>query len=393
MHRRRVLVSGAGIAGPALALCLARHGFQPTVVETAPSLRTGGQAVDFRGPVHRAVLERLDLWGPIHARRTRGLPIAILGEDDRPVATLPAVMMAGDVEIVRGDLCALLHERSAGTTDYRFDERIVALEEHADGVDVQLARGGTERFAFVVGADGLHSGVRRLVFGDGTKQARLVHHGYRIATFGLDLGPYSPDRAELVSEPGRALMVAPTGGCAARALLVFTGEPFAEGERDPALQRDILRARFAGMRSYATHALSALERAPDVWVDAIATVRVASFSRGRVALLGDAAWGGTLGGQGTPLAIVGAWVLAGELARGDAPAAAFARFEVRMRRYALGCQKGATRAGSFFAPTSRVGLWLRDRAYALLTTPRMIGLFERMVKDAATDFVLPEYAI
>lgn len=387
---RRVLVSGAGIAGPALALALERHGVHSTVVESAPALRTGGQAVDFRGPVHRAVLERLELWEAIHARRTRPLPLVILGPDDRTVATLPAVMMAGDVEIVRGDLSELLFERTRSVADYRFGDRIVAIDEDAGGVDVTFASGRQERFDLVVGADGLHSGVRRILFGEATKHAWLDHHGHRIATFGLPLGDHPSDAATLTSEPGRAVMIAPTEE-SARALLVYEGGPLHEDDRSPGVQRGVLAARFAGMRGSAGRRIvTELEHADDLWVDAIASARVPSWSRGRTVLLGDAAWGGTLGGQGTSLAIVGAWVLAGELARGDDWTTAFARYEACLRRYATGCQKGAARAGSFFAPATRPGLWLRDRMYALLTTKTMAPLFERLVKSAATDFVLPE---
>lgn len=124
-----------------------------------------------------------------------------------------------------------------------------------------------------------------------------------------------------------------------------------------------------------------------------ATVHIDRYASGRIALIGDAAYGGTLGGQGTSLSIVGAYVLAGELARGGAPEAALRRYEAVMRPYATRCQKGAMRAGSFFAPQSAAGLWLRNRVYGMLTAPRWLGLFERMVTDAATDFTLPEYCL
>lgn len=136
--------------------------------------------------------------------------------------------------------------------------------------------------------------------------------------------------------------------------------------------------------------LDALDRASDLYVDAIATVHVDRYAKGRVALLGDAAYGGTLGGQGTSLAIVGAYVLAGELARAGDPGAAFAHYESVLRPYATRCQKGAQRAGSFFAPRTGAGLWLRNIVYGFLTTPSMIGFFERLVKDSATDPALPE---
>ncbi len=388
MPQPRVLVSGAGVAGPALALCFARLGWRCTVVERAPSLRKGGQAVDFRGPVHRRVLDHLELWDAIVERRTRPRAIEIVDRSGAVRARLPETMMSGDVEILRGDLSALLYERSRALADYRFGERVVGLREDRSGVRVELAGGDVETFDVVVGADGLHSGVRALTF-----EGALDHHGYRIATFALAHASAPDAAASLYAEPGRAIMLAPTSTTEARALLVYEGEPMDRAtEREGDAVRGAIRERFAGMAWRAPAIVEAMDAATDLYVDSIASVRMSRYWRGRVVLLGDAAYGGTLGGQGTSLAVVGAYVLSGELARGDGHEAAFARYEAKMRPYATRCQKGAARAGGFFAPRSGLGVWMRDRMYAALTSRPMLPLFERLVRDAATDFVLPEYA-
>ncbi|WP_437677941.1 FAD-dependent monooxygenase [Sorangium sp. So ce131] len=391
MNRPHVLVSGAGIAGPALALCLDRRGFEVTVVERAPALREGGQAVDFRGPIHRAVLERLDLWEPIHAHRTRPAAMVFLDADARPRVTVPAVMASGDVEILRGDLVRLLHERTRQTVDYRFGDQITGLEDRGDAVAVEFERGAPATFDLVIGADGLHSKVRALAFGDASRFLR--YHGHRIATFALPNLLDGAHEARIFSAPGRAVGLFPASPGEARAFLIHVGGPLTSAERrDEGQLRGSLREAFAGMPWLAPRVLDALDHARDLYVDAIATVHVDRYAKGRIALLGDAAYGGTLGGQGTSLAIVGAYVLAGELARAGDPGAAFARYESMLRPYATGCQKGAQRAGSFFAPRTSAGLWLRNTLYGFLTAPWMTGLFERLVKDAATDFTLPEYA-
>lgn len=387
---KHVLISGAGVAGPALALSLERHGFRSTVVERAHALRRGGQAVDFRGPVHRDVLERLDLWDAIHERRTRPSKLVFLDSAGLPCATMPEVMMSGDVEIFRGDLSQLLYERTAKATEYRFGDRVVALDDDGERVTATFEHAAPQTFDFVVGADGLHSGVRKLVVGDEAKLLR--HHGYRIATFSMPSPVESIGSAVTYTVPGRAVCVTATSATEARALLVYEAEALDADRSDVAAQKRALRQIFAGIGWRVPEVLDALDCATDLYVDAIATVHVDRYADGRIALLGDAAWGGTLGGQGTSLAIVGAYVLAGELARTGDHVEAFARFERKMRPYATRCQNGATRAGQFFAPKTRVGLALRNAIYGFLTSPKLLWFFEWMVKDAASDLALPEYS-
>ena len=141
-------------------------------------LREGGQAVDFRGPVHRAVLERMGIWDAIQERRTTPGALLLVDRDDDVRATLPESMLSGDVEVLRGDLSRILYDRTRGATDYRFSDRIVGIDDRGDSVAVEFAHAPAESFDFVVGADGLHSGVRALAMADEAGVVR--HHGYRI---------------------------------------------------------------------------------------------------------------------------------------------------------------------------------------------------------------------
>ncbi|MEP7001040.1 MAG: FAD-dependent monooxygenase, partial [bacterium] len=311
MVKRRVLISGAGIAGPALAYWLGGHGFEVTVVERAQTLREGGQAVDFRGPVHRKVLEHMRLWEPIHQLRTQARDLVLLDRRGRPMLTLPAMMMSGDVEIQRGDLSRLLCERTRSSTCYRFGDQVIDLTQSADGVSVRFSRGAAERFDLVVGADGLHSGVRSLAFGDESRF--LVHHGYRLATFSLPDVLNTREHGYTYTVPGRSVTVRSEEDGRARALFIFAGAPLGEERGDAACSRAILREAFRGVNWEVPRVLSHLDTATDLYVDQIGSICIGRYSSGRVVLLGDAAYGGTLGGQGTPLAIVGAYVLAGEL--------------------------------------------------------------------------------
>lgn len=389
MNQLKVLISGAGVAGPALALCLARSGARVTLVERAPALREGGQAVDFRGPVHRRVLEQMGIWKAIHERRTQAGELWLIDRDGAPKVRLPELMLAGDVEIVRGDLCRLLYERTQDSTDYRFGERIVGVTQGSGAVHVRFEHSADETFDVVVGADGLHSATRSLAFG--SEASNMQHHGYRVASFGV---PNMLGRARggsAYSEPGRCVSLAAISATQARALLVYTGPAFRAEERDVRWQKAALRERFGDMGWQTAEVLSHLEEAEDLYVDSIATVHVPSYAQGRVVLLGDAAYGGTLGGQGTSLAVVGAFVLANELSLGRSPEQAFSRYEAKLRPYANGCQKGATRVGGFFAPRSAFGIGCRNVMYRFLTSRAMAGVFERLVKSTAGDFVLPAY--
>lgn len=387
---RRILISGAGIGGPALAWWMAHQGWDVTVVERAPALREGGQAVDFRGPVHREVLERMGMWQAISAHRTRGSEMVLLGRSGRPVTILPSVMMSGDLEIQRGDLSRLLYERTRDIVEYRFGDHLTALDQDPDRVAVQFASGSSASYDLVVGADGLHSGVRALAFGDESKFAR--HHGYRIATYSLPNVLGLSGTAFTYTVPGRACMVSAESESRARALFVFAGGPLGDERFDPARQQDLLRATYHDVGWEVPRIVAELPHATDLYVDQIATIAIDRYAAGRVVLLGDAAYGGTLGGQGTSLAIVGAYVLAGELsaARED-HLAAFRQYEARMRPYATNCQKGAERAGSFFAPRTRFGLLVRDLFYRAFTSRLLIRQFEKLVTSSATAFELPDY--
>jgi 2-polyprenyl-6-methoxyphenol hydroxylase-like FAD-dependent oxidoreductase len=389
MTKARVLISGAGIAGPALAYWLSRGGYETTVVERAPALREGGQAVDFRGPVHRAVLERMGIWDAVHRHRTTPGPLLLVDGDDEVRATLPESMLSGDVEILRGDLCRILYEQTRAATDYRFGDRIVGIEDRGDRVAVTFVNAPAETFDFVVGADGLHSGVRALAV---APEAGVIrHHGYRIASFGTPNLLGKMGGAASFCDPGRGVCLTATSATKGRALFVSTGAPVGGDERDPQEQKQALAARFAGMGWKVPQALEYLRDASDLYVDAIATVHVDRYWKGRVVLLGDAAQGGTLGGQGTSIAIVGAYVLGHEVALGGHrdPAAAFARYEERIRPYAARCQQGAVRSGEFFAPRSPFGVWARNVLYGTLTSRALGGTFERLVRAAASDFDLP----
>ena len=391
MHNRGILVSGASVAGPALAYWLGRYGFRPTVVERAPALRGGGFAVDFRGEAHMSVLERMGILDEVGRLQTNMGEQVVVDDAGRRLASLPAHFMSGEVEILRGDLSRILYERSKDTTEYVFGDSIASIAESDDGVHVTFERGAPRTFDLVVGADGLHSNVRRLVFGDESKFLGFL--GYYVAGFDMPNYLDLDHTGLLYNVPGKLADISSArDNTEAIAGFVFASEPLEYDYRDVERQKEIVAHTYAGVGWEVPRLIEAMWDAPDFYFDSISRIDMDRFSKGRVALLGDAGYGATLGGMGTGLAVVGAYVLAGELAvaNGD-HRAAFARYEEEIRDYARGCQKLAKDAGPFLAPATSRKIRRRNRAYRMLSFRPLAGVFNRMTTRAANAITLKDY--
>ncbi|MGA8112780.1 MAG: FAD-dependent monooxygenase [Actinocatenispora sp.] len=340
MSGTRVLVAGASIAGPALAHWLRRRGAEVTVVERAPELRPGGQAVDARG-VAREVIRRMGLDAAVRAACTDTAGAYTVDVDGNVLETFRADDDGGDgyiseIEILRGDLARVLYEDTRDGVEYVFGDRIAELAQDADGVDVVFAGGGRRRFDLVVGADGLHSQLRAMVFGPRERYVRhlgLVLAFYSVPNeFGLDrwLIDYQD------KDSGRSALLRPIQDATrAMAMFSFPSVDFDVDHRDVAAQKRLLRERMAGMGWLAPRILAHLDDTPDFYLDQVAQVVMDRWSNGRVGLFGDAAFSSSpMSGGGTGLALVGAYVLAGELAAaGWDPEAGFAAHEARMRSF------------------------------------------------------------
>lgn len=382
--RRRVLVSGIGIAGPALAWWLVRAGFRVTLVERAEALRPGGQAVDFRGALHRSILERMGIWEDVNARRTRPASLVMLDRRGREAAVLPSFVIGGDVEIPRGALSELLFRRVADDVDARFGDAVTALVDRGGEAEVEFESGAREAFDLVVGAEGLNSRLRGLALD--AADHRVAHQGYRLVGFSIENPLGLEGRTLVYNQPGRGVLVSEH-----HCLFVFRGAALGREPRDAVAARSAVRRAFGEDGWNLPLLLSRLDEASDPYFDAIGVVETKRYSRGRVALVGDAAWGGTLGGQGTPLALIGAHVLAMSLAaQPNDQAAALHAYEARMRPFATACQGGAKRAGRWFlAPHTGLGIGMRNASHAVLASRPLLPWFERMVKSEANDFALP----
>ncbi|APR78891.1 monooxygenase, FAD-binding protein [Minicystis rosea] len=400
MKNGNILISGASIAGPTLAYWLRRYGFNPTVVERAPAPRPGGYKIDIRG-VAVDVVERMGLYDEIRRAGTDMQGGSYVDATGRWLATIDGETFGfrsgDDVEIMRGDLGHILHEKTRNDVEYVFNDSITSITQDVHGARVTFERGAPRTFDLVIGADGLHSNVRALAFGD---EAR----------FAFDLGTYVSifsvpnhlglDRWELVcSKPGRLVGLSSTrGDTQAKAFFTFVAPPLRDGARDPARQKELLNDVYAGMGWEVPRLLEAMADAPDFYFDRMTQIDMDRWSAGRVVLVGDAGYcPSPASGQGTSLALVGAYVLAGELAAsGGDHHIAFARYEARMRGYVERNQKLGKSAAKHMTQSHRALIWLQILLMrALPHMPWRDSIIRRAlqpIRDAAEAISLPQYA-
>ncbi|CQD16646.1 monooxygenase [Mycolicibacterium conceptionense] len=401
MTQPTVLVSGAGIAGPALAHWLSEYGYRVVVVESAPGIRPGGQTVDLRG-AGRDVVTRMGLMGELQCRLIDQKGIAWVRADGTRRAEMPVTAFHGNgvvskLEISRGDLADTLYECTRARAEYRFGTRVTALRQTGGGVEATLSDGAMMTADLVVGADGPHSAVRKLVFGPEEQFVKLLG-GYNAWFTGPD--PAGLDGWYLMyQEPGLNASMRPAREPAlCNAGLAFRSGPLLFDRRDSDEQRALLAKYFAGAGWYCQELLAAAADADDFYFDAFLQVHMPALSNGRVTLVGDAGYcASPLSGMGTSLALVGAYVLAGELGAADyfGPEqipGALRRYEREMRPYIDRCQalpRGVDgylpKSSSDVAVTAEVMKWTQRRPFR--------GFAERKWFTTAAAIDLPDYLI
>jgi 2-polyprenyl-6-methoxyphenol hydroxylase-like FAD-dependent oxidoreductase len=378
----RVLISGASIAGPALAYWLTRYGFSVTVVERAPGLRkTGGHAVDLFRPA-MDIVEQMGVLEPVRAKKTGTEHLTIFMEGVRkPIELeLRRVMNAVSdrhVEIMRDDLSEILYDVTRDDVEYVFGDSIASISEAGE---VVFDGGRTETYDLVIGADGLHSNVRSLVFGPESRFTTWIGAYLAVLTVPNHLG--LDGRMEGIAGVGRmAAMYGAADLEDARAGFFFrTPEPLDYHHRDVARQKELLRARFEGMGWAVPTLLAELDRTPAFYFDSITQLRLDTWSRGRVTLVGDAGYcpGPAVGGS-TSLAVVGAYILAGELAaHGGDHTRAYPAYEAEIGDYVRRSRSFAVGAAKRIVPRTRFDLW------ALAQGMRLINHLPAALTKAAT---------
>ncbi|MFD6225075.1 FAD-dependent monooxygenase [Nocardia asteroides] len=396
-----VLVSGGGIAGNAVALQLLRNGIRTTVVERATAPRPGGQAVDLRGPSKEAA-ERMGLMAGIAKYQLEERGMAYVDGDGKVYARMAMEDFDGlgaiaDIEITRGDLNQVLLDELAATDsgllDYRYGDWIERIDQDATGAAVTFASGATERFDLVVGADGVHSATRRLAFGP-EEQFSTNLGGYG-AFFTMPSPPdVEPGWFEMRLIPGAMIGIRPDADPATcKAIITLRTDPDPALRRDVEAQRALLRRTLADAGWRAPAILAAMDSATDFYFDEVARVDVPELSAGRVTLIGDAGYcGSPMTGMGTAMAIVGAYVLAAEIAATPADlAGAQQRYQDKITPFLAKAKEIPGGGMKMMLPNTAVMTALAKVNVRIMMSRPMRPLTKKIFFGHTEDFALPTY--
>lgn len=367
----RILISGASISGPVLAYWLARNGWDVTVVERAPQLRkTGGHSVDLFRPALE-ISEKMGVLPQIEALATGTDTLTMYGGGARrPVhVKLPKVFGAAikrHVEIMRDDLSEIYYNAGRDHVGYLFGDSITSISPDAE---VSFEHAAPRTFDIVVGADGLHSNVRRLVFGEDIGLDRFLGGYLAVVSVPKTLARDKASIAYLGA--GRTAMIYTAEPLDdARVLFLFRAkQELPCAHRDVARQKELLSEAFAGLHPTVDCWLDELDRTPAFYFDSITQLQRDSWSRGRITLVGDAGYcpGPVVGGS-TSLSVLGAYVLAGELARaGGDYARAFATYEHEMADHVRRSRAFARTMAKTLVPGSAAAVWALTRGAHLVT--------------------------
>ena len=391
----RIAISGAGIAGTALAYWLKRYGHEPVLIEKAPALRTGGYVVDFWG-LGLTVTERMGLLEKVMEQGYVQREVCFVGDDNSRVGGFSTNIIhkltnGRFTTIRRGALVEMFFEALNGQVETVFGDQIVKFTEGSDSITVALQHGGEREFDLVIGADGLHSAVRGLTPGFESKIETYL--GYAVAAF--ETTGYRPrDEDIYVIHPTASRQLARFALRDDRTLFlfIFSCSPDRADVRMTTTEiRKLLREEFSEVGWEAQNILATMEGVDDIYFDRMSQIRMSCWHKGRVALVGDAAAAvSLLAGEGTGLALIEAYVLAGEIARArNDYTRAFQAYEKQLRRFVEDKQETAARSASTFVPSTKFGVWTRNQATKLMSIPGVASYF--LGRNLRDDLDLPEY--
>jgi 2-polyprenyl-6-methoxyphenol hydroxylase-like FAD-dependent oxidoreductase len=389
LRNKRILISGASIGGPSLAWWLSYYGFTPTIVEQAPQLREGGYKIDLRGAAVK-IVRHMGLYEQICDASADMISAAFVDDSGKVDAKMNADFIGmreeGDVELMRGDLSKIIYEDTIEKCEYIFDDSIKAIVEKNEQLEVEFEKTAPRLFDLVIGADGIHSNVRSLAFGPESNFVRNLGD-YFFAIFSTP-NHLALDRQELFYAQANIVcnMYCTKNSKNAKALFVFKSPGFRYDHRDPRQQKNKVSQMFSNAKWEVPQLLKSMQKATDFYFDTVNQIHMDCWSTGRVALIGDAAYAPSLAsGQGSSMAIVGAYVLAGELyaAAGDYQIA-YANFEKAIRPFIQKNQELGKNVKQI-VPSTNWRLRLQLLMIRLMPYLPMNGLIIKKIREEVRD--------
>lgn len=389
-----VLISGAGIAGPCLAWWLAKNGHRPVVLEKAPEPRSGGYIIDFWGKGY-TLADRMGLLPRLLDAGYRVKEVRLVDARGRRNGGFDSAVFRRTTKdrftsLPRGELSLTLLDAVRESSELRFGDSITHIEQDDSGVAVSFAEAPAQQFDLVVGAEGIHSVTRSLVFGPQDQFERYI--GFCFAAWLVADYPHrDPDVYVTYGEPGRQAARFSLRDGSTLILLIWSEDNKPTLPHEEADARALIRSRFAGAKWELPEMQSSLDQAIDLYVDRVSQIRMDRWQQGRVVLLGDAAFAPSfLAGQGSALAMIGAFVLAGELKRANGDVAtALSAYQSRLAQFMCNKQDAALKTAATFCPQTRLGLLVRRLATNLLGIGWIADLL--LSSSIRDDIELPDY--
>jgi len=386
MDNKNILISGAGIAGLTLAYWLKKFGFNPTIVEISPRLREGGYAIDFWGAGFD-VAERMGIVPDLNKTELGIQEVLFVDENNKRKGALnytqiKKLMNGRALTLLRSDLEKIIYNHLDKDIEIIFGDTISKIEQYENEIAVVFQSGKTRSFDLVAGADGLHSNVRGLVFGDETQFEK--YYGYYTTSFTIENSIFNDTSFLTYNIPHKQAAIYSLNEHKAAAFFIFTSpQKLSYSRHDIKKQQEILKSEFEHTGWKCAELLSKIKAAPDFYFDAVSQIQMDHWSKGRITLAGDACdCPSLLSGQGSTLAMVGAYILAGELkaANGD-HTIAFDQYESIFKPFIDRKQKIAQSFAKSLVPKSKSGIWVRNTFTNLMSLPFISRLFIRQFMD------------
>jgi 2-polyprenyl-6-methoxyphenol hydroxylase-like FAD-dependent oxidoreductase len=391
---RKILVTGASIAGPTLAYWLNKYGFKVTVLERAAELRLGGQNIDVKGPALE-IARKMGLEEAIRKANTTEIGLRFVNTKNQTLAEFSkesALSMTQDLEILRGDFVNILYNKTKDDINYRFNDHISHLEQHEDHVTVTFNSGSSEDFELLVIAEGIGSSTRKIVFGNEPKFKFLKLY---TAYFTIAKAPTDDQWARWCNaQTGIVFIMRPDNHGTTRASITFLSKKEKHIRLTLDQQKQVLTEKIKGLGWETERLIREIQKSDDLYFERVSQVKAPNWSKGSVVMIGDAAYCATpISGKGTDLSMVGAYILAAELHKNENHSAAFAEYETTMRPYVNKCQELPPGVPGLVYPTSTLGVSVLNNLFKLVGSGPVqwfISLFTGK-KDSKIDIQLPDY--